>query len=83
MGPAEVLAQYGAIGITLLFAAGAVRILFQREVKAHDLDRQRADRMEEEIKRLNSLIVEKVIPVMSEATRSISDAMNFRRKNDR
>jgi hypothetical protein len=72
---ASVLYQYGAIGVFLLVAGYAVRVLFQREVAAHDLERQRADRMEAEVRRLNELIQDKMLPVLSSATQVISDAL--------
>lgn len=72
---ADVLYQYGAIGVILVGAILAVRILFNEKVKAHDLDRARADRMEAEVSRLNSLIQEKMLPVLSEATKVMSEAL--------
>lgn len=71
----SVLYQYGAIGIALIGTGYAVRVLFQREIKAHDADRQRADRMEEEVKRLNTMIQDRILPTLSEATKIISDAL--------
>jgi hypothetical protein len=73
-GP-SVLYQYGAIGVVLVGAGYAVRALFNREVRAHDLERQRADRMEAEVRRLNQVIQEQVVPVLSEATKTISEAL--------
>jgi hypothetical protein len=62
----SVFAQYGALGIiaaTLLwFARGA----YQRE-------RDRSDRIEEENRRLNGLILERVIPALTSATRAIEE----------
>jgi len=77
----SILYQYGAIGVVLLGAGYAVKALFQREVRAHDLERQRADRMEAEVRRLNDMIQDKIVPVLSEATKTISEALyDSRRK---
>lgn len=78
-GP-SILYQYGAIGIALLGTGYAVRVLFQREIRAHDLERQRADRMEAEVRRLNDLIQEKMLPVLVEATKVMSEALNDSRR---
>ncbi|HEX5525176.1 MAG TPA: hypothetical protein VFX53_17155 [Pedococcus sp.] len=77
---ATVLYQYGAIGAILLGAIYAVRVLFQREVRAHDLERQRADRMEAEVRRLNDMIQDKIVPVLSEATKTISEVLQESRR---
>lgn len=74
-GASDVLYQYGAIGVVLLAAGYAVRVLFQQATKAHDLERQRADRLEAELRQLNQAVQEKVVPVISEATKIISDAL--------
>jgi hypothetical protein len=51
--------------------------------QACERERTRADRFENEVGRLNELMQEKVVPVLSEATRSIGDALNFRRRADK
>lgn len=62
-----VLAQYGVLGVfaTMLvwFARGA-----------HQRERDRADRLEEENKRLNGIIQDRVIPVLSAATRAAEES---------
>jgi hypothetical protein len=78
-----VLAQYGALGVVLMFAGVAIRILFQRETAAHERERERADRLEAEIKRLNDLIVSRMLPTLHEATKTISDALAEQRREDR
>lgn len=61
-------AQYGVLGIIcaglILFAKGA----YQRE-------RDRADRHEEEIKRLHDLMIDKVVPALTAATTTIEEAV--------
>lgn len=71
----SIFIQYGAIGLIALLALGAVRVLFQREVKALDLERQRADRLENELRLLNSTVQERYMTVLGEATRVMSDVL--------
>lgn len=66
----SVFAQYGVLGII-----AAMLIWFARG--AHQRERDRADRMEEENKRLNTLIVERVIPALESATRAIEEAVDL------
>lgn len=74
--PMAVFLQYGALGAVALLALGAVRVLFQREVQAHDLERQRADRLEEELRRLNSTVQERYVSTLADATRAMSELLD-------
>lgn len=76
----SILYQYGAIGVVLLGAAYAVKALFAREVQALERERERADRMEAEIRRLNAVIQDKFVPVLSAATKTISEALSDQRR---
>lgn len=62
-------AQYGVLGVLcaglIWFAKGA----YQRE-------RDRADRHEEEIKRLHDLMLDKVVPALTAGTNTIEEAVN-------
>lgn len=69
------LVQYGAIGIIALLALAAVRVLFARVTATADLERQRADRLEEELRKLNADIQERYLTTLSEATRAIAAAL--------
>jgi len=71
----DVLVQYGALGVLALLAIVAVRVLFQRETKSLDLERARADRLEQELARLNTAVQERTVPALTEATRVISEAL--------
>jgi hypothetical protein len=71
---AAILAQYGAVGLIALIALVAVRVLFKREVSAHDEDRARADRLEAELRTLNQLVRDQYIGTLAQATRAISEA---------
>lgn len=63
----SVFAQYGVLGV---FAA--MLVWFAKG--AHQRERDRADRLEEENKRLNSLIVDRVIPTLTDATAAAKEA---------
>ncbi len=71
-----VLLQYGALGVMVLGSIVAIRILFQRETTAFERERERADRMEAEVSRLNNLMQEKMLPILHEATKAISEALH-------
>lgn len=62
-----VFAQYGVLGII-----AAVLIFFARG--AHQREQQRADRMEAENRRLNEVILDRVIPALTSATRAAEEA---------
>lgn len=83
METTPILAQYGALGVMVITAFVAVRILFQRSTDAYNRERDRADRMEQEVQRLNGVIQEKMLPILHEATRAISEALEQQRRKDR
>jgi hypothetical protein len=62
-----VLAQYGVLGVVTTLLLWFARSAIQRE-------RDRADRLEEDNKRLNALILERVIPALTSATRAIEES---------
>lgn len=73
--PSEaVLLQYGAVGLIALLALVAVRELFKQKVAAHDYDRQRADRLEEELRNLNQSMQERVVPALEASSRAMQEA---------
>lgn len=63
----SVFAQYGVLGII-----AAMLIWFAKS--AHQRERERADRLEEENKRLNALILDRVIPALTSATRAAEES---------
>ena len=69
------LLQYGAIGIIAAIALGAVRVLFKRETTAYDREKDRADRLEAELTKLNSAIQERYLVALNDATRAVADAL--------
>lgn len=71
----SVLVQYGALGCIALLALGAVRTLFQREVRAHDLERKRADRLERELRELHATVQDRYITTLSEAAHTMGEVL--------
>jgi hypothetical protein len=69
------LIQLGAVGVVAALALLAVRVLFARVTATADLERARADRLEEELRKLNADIQERYLTTLSEATRAISAAL--------
>ena len=62
-----VFAQYGVLGII-----AALLIFFAKG--AHQRERDRADRLEAENKRLNELILDRVIPALTTAARAAEES---------
>lgn len=62
-----IFAQYGVLGII-----AAMLIWFAKG--AHQRERERADRMEAENKRLNELILDRVIPALTSASRAAEES---------
>lgn len=83
MDTTPILVQYGALGVMVVFAGIAVRVLFQRETEAHKREQERADRMEAEVRRLNDIIQDKMLPILHEATKAISEALHEQQRKDR
>jgi hypothetical protein len=77
------LIQYGALGVIAGLALAAVRVLFQREVSAHDAERRRADRLEEELRKLNSTIQDRYITTLSEASRIMVEVLDYIKRGDK
>jgi hypothetical protein len=63
-------AQYGILGVLTLILIGFARGAYQRE-------RDRADRSEEEIRKLNAAIQDRVIPVLMSATRAVEESVEL------
>ncbi len=71
-----VFAQYGVLGVI-----AAILIWFARG--AHQRERDRADRMEQENKRLHELILDRVIPALTSASAAAEDAAELLRAMQR
>lgn len=70
-----IVAQYGALGLLVSLAVGAVGALFRREVSAHKDVAERADRLEAELKRLNDAVQSQYLTTLAQATVTIAEAV--------
>lgn len=70
-----VLLQYGAIGAIALAALLAVKVLYGNSQRAYERERDRADRLEEELGKLNEAVRTEYLRTLADATRAISDAL--------
>jgi hypothetical protein len=75
LGAWDGLTQYGAIGIFVIVLGLAVRVLYNRAVEDLTYHRTRADRLEEELRALNTTIRNEYLATISKATEAISDAV--------
>jgi hypothetical protein len=75
LGPSEVFLQYGAIGAFVVVLGLAVRILYNRAAEDLTYHRNRADRLEEELRALNATVRNEYLATISKATEAISDAL--------
>ncbi len=76
-----VLIQYGAVGAIALMALAAVRVLFNRVSETADRERDRADRLEDELRKLNELLRTEYLGTLAKATEAISDALSAVRRS--
>lgn len=77
-----VLIQYGAVGVLALAAMAAAKVLFSRMSSTLDQERQRGDRLEAELIKINETIrtsyadtIAKSAQATSEASRAVADAL--------
>ncbi len=63
----SIFAQYGVLGVLCLGLILFARTAYQRE-------RDRGDRMEEENRKLNAAIQDRIIPVLLSATRAMEES---------
>lgn len=76
VGDLGVLAQYGVLGVFAILLILFAKISYRRET-------ERSDRLEQEVIRLNNLIIERVIPAISSATNIVEDATELLRSMQR
>lgn len=71
--------QYGAIGLVALLALIAVKVMYQAQVRAFDHERARAERLEDELRKLNEYMAREVIPTLIKATGVIGKVLDERK----
>lgn len=69
-----VLIQYGAVGVVALLALAAVRVLYTRLSATIDRETGRADRLEEELRKLNEAVRGEYITTITQSAQAINDA---------
>jgi thymidylate kinase len=74
----DVFLQYGAIGAIALMALFALRALYGQQRATYEAiverERERADRLEEEMRKLNEMVRSDYISTISRASQAIVDA---------
>lgn len=70
----EVFLQYGAVGLLALIGILSAKFLFDRLQLAHDREKDRADRLEEQLKQLNETMRTDYVTTLNHATQAIVDA---------
>ena len=71
-----VFAQYGVLGVI-----AALLIWFAKG--AHQRERDRADRMEQKYENLNTLLLERMLPAITSATRAVEESTEIIRDMQR
>ncbi|HEX3640581.1 MAG TPA: hypothetical protein VHV10_04770, partial [Ktedonobacteraceae bacterium] len=71
----DVLLQYGAIGVIATICIVAVRIMFGKLTEALEHERERADRLEKELGKINESVRGEYLGTIANATRAIADAL--------
>lgn len=70
----DVLVQYGALGAIALLAILAVRGIFNRLQATYERERERADRLETELLKINEMVRTEYTATISHASQAIADA---------
>lgn len=78
----DVFLQYGALGAIALMALAAVKVMYGKSQEALVRERERADRLEEELRKLNEMVrsdyvgtIARASQAMADANRAVSDAL--------
>jgi hypothetical protein len=64
-------------GLVILAAlsVGAVKVLFTREIRNSDYHKERAEKAEAEVRRLNELMQSSTLPAVTKATEALSEVL--------
>lgn len=87
-GVDAIYAQYGAIGGIAILAIFAVKVMYGKLQAAYDREKERADRLEGELRTLNEMVrtdyvatISRASQAMSDANRAVADALAAVRRN--
>ena len=70
----NVFLQYGALGAISMLALLAVKVMFNKLQENYKNEKARADRLEEELRKLNEMVRNEYITTISHASQAITDA---------
>lgn len=77
----NLLLQYGAVGVVAVLALAAVRVLYTRMTAQVDRETARADRLEDELRKLNETVrteyittLATTVDALKQANEAIADA---------
>lgn len=69
-----VLVQYGAVGVIAILGIFVSRVLFNRLNQALDRETARADRLEEQLSKLNETVRTEYVTTLATATHAINES---------
>jgi len=72
--PTDVLLQYGAIGVFAIFCAVAVRVLFAKLSAELESHKQRGDRLELELIKVNEAVRNEYLSTIAQSSRATAEA---------
>jgi type VI protein secretion system component VasK len=75
-GAIDTLVQYGALGVLVVVLLGVVRVLYADKARQHEYERARADRLEQLVLTQSQAMVDKIIPVLTAATQTMSEMLD-------
>jgi hypothetical protein len=83
----SVLLQYGAVGAIALIALIGVRIMFGKLTEQMEREKERGDRLEQELLKLNEAVrgeylntISRASQAITEATRAVADSLAAARR---
>lgn len=72
-GGADILLQYGPLGVFALLLTWFAKSAIQRERDTTQRERDRGDRLEAELNRVNMMVLDKAIPALMSASRATEE----------
>ena len=72
--PTALFAQYGAIGAIAVMALYAVKVMYTKMQESYEREKVRADRLEDELRKLNEMVRTEYVSTIAHASQAIADA---------
>lgn len=72
-----VLLQYGALGVLSVLAIAVARVLFNKLTEQLDREKERGDRLEEELRKLNETVRSEYVSNINRASQAVGDAQRM------